>query len=207
MIKSYKLYVGVVIGAGLAVAGAAFGVPNVFQTGQPISSEAVNTNFGALQTEVNELRALVEAAQQQGRVRRVCGATTTTFTGDIGGFAGVEAQCRVVCGTGARMCTGTEVLQHQSDLLPLPALGGVGNGRDASCAASGSGYWVGSAPYVVQGPNIDSNGRPMSLVNCSNWTEGVERAAGASTAICRGSRGLEMGAEWCSSRFPILCCK
>lgn len=138
-------------------------------------------------------------------IRRVCGATTQSFTGNISGFAGVAAQCSLVCGAGSTMCTGEEVHRHQADQLPLPSLGGVGNGTATTCSSPGTVYWVSSGSFgfvPAGGPD------PAAFItNCRNWVESVN-AHSAYTVFCRPTYNTlipEYG--FCNVPQRILCCR
>jgi hypothetical protein len=138
-------------------------------------------------------------------IRRVCGATTQSFTGNISGFAGVAAQCSLVCGTGSTMCTADEVHRHQADLLALPATGGVGNGSAGTCAAVGQAYWVSAGAYGYI-PAVGAS--PVAqIANCRNWVEATN-AHSATAVFCRQSYNtLIPDYDFCNSPKPILCCR
>lgn len=134
-------------------------------------------------------------------LRRICGATSLSFTGNIGGFSGVASQCGLVCGTGATMCTADEVHRHQADQIALPALGGVGNGTTTTCASAGTSYWVSSGSFSWVGTSP-----PYQIENCRNWTESTNVSA-SNMVVCNTTLGFSPNYAFCNSSRAVLCCR
>jgi hypothetical protein len=178
-------------GASVAIAGAAMGVPNQFQSGQPISAAAANANFDALQAEVEALRASVSDL----RPYRIVGATASSFTGaGVGGLDGARQKCEQAYGVGAVMCTGSMAFGHRVAGLPMPTGGGLGDGTTTGCTRSKA-YWYMAEALVQAGDN-----------RCFEWNSDANSVFGSSLS-CTSAGPFLPSADTCDRALQVLCCR
>ncbi|TSA46012.1 hypothetical protein D4R51_00870 [bacterium] len=121
-----------------------------------------------------------------GGVKTFCGATTATYTGNLGGYSGANQKCSTQFGTGARMCMAADFING------TPNVKGWFSTFISQPVPPTTYFW-----------------------DCRAWTEGLFYSDWYGVAsygqqwgygFLSAPKGM---AEWahCSDTVPILCCK
>jgi hypothetical protein len=173
----------VVLAGSVAIAG----VPNTFKTGDPLSAQTMNDNFGSLDQRIAKLEAFENKLTSDGGYSTgatYCGATAST-PGDLSnltntgtGYVKAKNACQQACSNSptAHMCTGSELQ------------------RSLSIGVSAAGGWFSSGSYnTFIGDNFE----------CGGWT--VTKWANASTSGDFWYPGFP-SAKDCTTNLPVLCC-
>jgi hypothetical protein len=165
-------------------------VPNVFKDGDPLTAQAINDNFTALDTHASALEARLTKLESANIKETAdggfslgatyCGQTAQTTPGDLSGlnftgssYAKVRTACQFTCSSNtAHMCSGPEIEKT------------VQLGR-----TMGQGWF---SPGVYNSVNGDD-------FECSGWTTA---ANGPDGDYWQGSPS----AATCNNSFPVLCC-
>ena len=186
-------------------------VPNVFASGDPLSSSKMNQNFASLDSAVAMLNTQVggmgtqltnlgtriaalegpyvnpKTNKQYSRDAVYCGSTSAV-TGAIGTYAIAKSLCESVtnCGVAAHMCTADEILRSTAMGVAIPA---------PASSPSGCGWY--STGASLGGGNKD----------CYGWMSASSSELGSILTL-NGASGLVPGPgnSPCNVPYPILCC-
>lgn len=110
-----------------------------------------------------------------------CGATSQTYTGNLGGLAAAKSVCETTCGDPvAHMCTDEEIRRSTAIGISM----------------NPSSYWAWAAGQAGEPTNYQNS-------DCNGWTE----AAGAGSFGTAADNKGRMVAYKCDSLFSIACCK
>jgi hypothetical protein len=184
----------VLIGLG-AIAYAT--VPNIFTSGEALSSAQMNANFGNLDGRLTAIEGLLATATADGGYAlgaTYCGATAATegsFSGPgtLTGYASAKAQCQAVPGcapASAHMCTADEMVRTRQ----------TGRSIDAGAATYGwfstgsYGYYPGTGTYTG---------------DCEGWTTNSASVLGDIWGTMTTPPEIPQP-TYCSATYPILCC-
>jgi hypothetical protein len=185
----------VLIGLG-AIAYAT--VPNVFMSGEPLSSAQMNANFGNLDGRLTAVEAILGTATADGGYSlgaTYCGPTAATLgsfsgPGTLTGYASAKAQCQAVTGCSpktAHMCTSEEMVRTRQ----------LGGQIDAGAAAYGwfstgsYGYYPGTGTYTG---------------DCEGWTTNSASVLGDVWGTTNTPPVIPQPTYCSGGPYPILCC-
>jgi len=126
------------------------------------------------------------------RATRVRGATTATYTGNLGGRVGANVKCQLEFGAAARFCHASEYLRAASS-LQLPV----------------GGAWIDWSASPVDGSAIVAGTRASRSAtanfSCSSWTSASlsssQLIVSSTGELLSGSPGVN-----CGQARPIACC-
>ena len=188
---------GLAIGLGILtsalLAVAVTGTFNTFSSGQVVKASDMNTNFVTLKTAIesipnwtkngttavyNDGNITVNGKISSANLGLYCGATASSYNGNIGGYTVAKSLCVTACGNAnAHMCTAHE--------LSLSLQQGI--------AAPGAGQWY--SGYVQSWDGI------QSTYDCSGWTSNSSSYSGSA----EGGTGNPWSGS-CNTVIKISCC-
>jgi hypothetical protein len=172
--------------------------------GLAVEITASQNSITTLQGQLSSLQTTVSALQAQTNAQAVvtngsvsysvgattyCGPTTTTFTGDLGGYSGAKAACARVssCSATAHMCTSEELARSA-------ALGISG--------PSAIGWFAGF--FLAMGQTVGTGAVAQLVTDCSGWGYAGSSQSGPATG---GATGPYNAVNLpCNQSAPILCC-
>ena len=172
----------VVLGGSVAIAG----VPNTFKSGDALSAQTMNDNFGSLDQRIAKLETLAVKLTSDGgysTAATYCGETATT-PGDLStltntgtGAVKAKAACVQACSSSptAHMCVGME-LERSTALNLTTAVG-----------------WFAAGAY---------NSFAGDDFECKGWTSNSASTSGDYWSPGLGGPSVNN----CSTSYPVLCC-
>jgi len=175
----------------LGSAGAALGVPKVFQEGETLTAADLNRNFGDLETRVANVEAFKDRATKGGKYSvggAYCGSTAST-SGDLSGISApgssytkAKAACETVtgCSPTAHVCTEEEIY------------------RSASTGNAPPDGWIMANLAVRMAGNFPVHGC-LSFTTSSNTYSGWVWQSSTATFVGCSCSG-------CPGPIPLLCC-
>jgi hypothetical protein len=184
-LRRWVVAVVTLIAIGSAVA---YGVtlPKTWKTGDPLSADDLNGNFRAVSA------LTYNGSSYSVGATKLCAATKTAYTGNLGGYAGAKQACEQACGAAtAHMCLADEMVRSAAVGVPMAGVTG----------------WVSTGSLVVQGSD--------SLSYLGDCGTSYGSNAPAWTRAAAATQGLVAGPVWsdgsfsqdvCSNSHPILCC-
>ena len=171
----------------VSAAASAVEIPNQFEDGQVTSASQMNENFQALKVEIEALKAQLEQSQTEPKVE------FKGYSAPISGSSGVAelaAACDAVL-TGSRICLGDELLKapYNENFVYPQDYAYIARKLSHANISTGSSYiqtqeWLGETRSCWSGGSLQvlrSNGRMTS--------------------------SLSNGSNYCSSEYPVACCK
>jgi hypothetical protein len=179
---------GVVTGAVIAALGLglAIAAPHQWSTNDPLKATDLNgLNVVSYASDAGTASYSVGAT-------KFCGATTTTFTGALGGYAGAKQQCQGTCSTPtAHMCLTDELIRSQALGVDLSTVSG----------------WYAAGGYVL-------TSAPAGFIQSDCGGSGTTAAGYTQTTSNDPSytlygavwEGNEFDSEKCTTSHPIMCC-
>jgi hypothetical protein len=116
------------------------------------------------------------------RATKYCGATSTTFTGNLGGYPGGKAKCEAACNSpSAHECNAEEIVRTTAAGGPVPAAGWMATGTFENIAGFG-------------------------VNDCEAYTN---NGAGTNGSYCTRATAAQTGSPsvaGCYKRNPLLSC-
>jgi hypothetical protein len=184
--------VALLVGLG-AIAYAT--VPNLFASGDELSSAKMNANFANLDGRLAAVEGLLAAATADGGYSlgaTYCGPTAMTegsFSGPgtLTGYASAKAQCQAVVGCSpatAHLCTSEELVRTRQ----------IGGKIDAGAAGYG---WFATGAYVDYGGAYAGD--------CEGWTTNATTVLGEVWGTVATPPEIPQP-TYCSNAYAILCC-
>jgi hypothetical protein len=182
----WRLGAGVVALCGITAIAYAVTLPKTFKDGDTLSAADLNASFRAVSV------LTYNGSSYSVGATKFCGATTTHYTGNLGGYAGAKQACETACASPtSHMCMPEEMVRSAAVGVPMQGVNG----------------WVSTGVLVTEGTD------QLTYVGDCGTSYGSN--APAWTRTNAATQGRVAGANWadgafsydlCTSSYSILCC-
>ncbi len=102
--------------------GVGFAVPVTFADGNVLTAAQLNNNFSNLEQRLTAVERRLNGSGKYSMGATYCGATATSYTGNLGGYVTGKGLCEATCGgsRSAHMCVTEEVLHSVATGMTVP---------------------------------------------------------------------------------------